>query len=191
MSQFAALPPVPGAIVFLGDSITEAGIWPEWFPDVQVLNRGIGGDTTSQILRRIDTAIHAPRAVFVLAGTNDLHSGSHPTEVAQRLGAIVDAILSTAPDTQIHLQSIMPRGANFAREIAETNELARALVASKNTVHYLDLWPALADPKQALRAEYTFDGLHLTGRGYAAWVDVLRPIVARYGETTAPRTPAE
>jgi len=161
----------------------------EWFPDVQVLNRGIGGDTTSQILRRIGTAIHAPKAVFLLAGTNDLHSGSRPAEVAQRIGAIADAILATAPGVQIHLQSIMPRGANFAREIAETNELTRALVASRHTVQYLDLWPALADSKQALRDEYTFDGLHLTGRGYAAWVDVLRPIVARYGETTTPHPP--
>ncbi|MFE3054183.1 hypothetical protein [Nocardia sp. NPDC059239] len=43
---------------------------------------------------------------------------------------------------------------------------------------YIDLWPALADANGALRQEFTRDGLHLSGAGYAAWIEVLRPHIA-------------
>jgi lysophospholipase L1-like esterase len=85
----------------------------------------------------------------------------------------------------------MPRGANFAGEIAETNELSRAFAATRTTVQYLDLWPALADPNNALRTELTFDGLHLNGRGYTTWVEVLRPLVNRHRQAAAPQSAAE
>ena len=71
-TQFAELVPQPKAVVMLGDSITEGGIWNEWFPNQNILNRGIGGETAPQVLARTHTAISEPKAVFLLKGTNDL-----------------------------------------------------------------------------------------------------------------------
>ncbi|HEY8590760.1 MAG TPA: hypothetical protein VIL55_14535, partial [Naasia sp.] len=70
--QFAEVGARSGRVVFLGDSISEFGLWEEWFPEIPVLNRGIGGETSAQVLARLETAITEPRAVFLLVGTNDL-----------------------------------------------------------------------------------------------------------------------
>ena len=71
-SQFEALPKVADAVVFLGDSITEGGVWDEWFRELLTLNRGIGGDTVGGVLDRLDSALYEPRAISLLIGTNDL-----------------------------------------------------------------------------------------------------------------------
>ncbi len=178
-SQFAALPPSPGSIVFLGDSISEGGLWDEWFPDVPVLNRGIGGETSAQVRVRLDTAIHDPLAVFLLVGTNDLSAGVAAAEVARNIGEIIDGIGHRAPDALVVVQSVMPRSAAFRDEVRRLNQEIRRVVAGRATARYLDLWPALATPTGVLRAEFTRDALHLNGDGYRAWVDVIRPLVAQ------------
>ena len=63
-SQFAAVGAAPGRVVFLGGSITEGGLWDEWFPNVAVLNRGIGGERTANVLCRLDSAVNEPAVVF-------------------------------------------------------------------------------------------------------------------------------
>ena len=70
-SQFEHLEIQAGDVVFLGDSITEGGAWDELFPGVPVRNRGIGGDTTSGVLDRLDQITRGrPAKVFLKIGTN-------------------------------------------------------------------------------------------------------------------------
>jgi lysophospholipase L1-like esterase len=175
-TQLAALPVAPKHILFLGDSITEYGMWQEWFPDLPTVNRGVGGETSAQVLARIDDVINKPVAVFLLIGTNDI-SGAVPTsEIVGNLRAIITAIHGRAPGAPIFVESIMPRTVKYREEIAHLNRLYRAAVAEAGAnVTYLDLWPALATPEGALRADLTQDNVHLNGDGYRAWVDVLRP----------------
>ena len=60
-------------IVMLGNSLTERGFWSEYFPDKRVLNRGIGGDRIVGMLARLDPIVGGqPRAIFIMAGVNDL-----------------------------------------------------------------------------------------------------------------------
>jgi lysophospholipase L1-like esterase len=179
-SQFALRPPPPGAVVFVGDSITHGGLWDEWFPGARVLNRGIGGETTADVLRRIDAAINAPAAVFLLIGTNDLSKLSPLASIIGNIRKILSQMTARAPNAPVCVQSVMPRSAAFVRHVKALNEALRALVEELGgQVHYLDLWPALASPDGALRAEFTRDQLHLNGKGYQAWVEVLRPYVAQ------------
>lgn len=166
-----------GVVVFLGDSITEWGLWSEWFPGVRVLNRGIAGETTTHILERLEWDGDEPHAVFLLAGTNDLTAGDSPAAVAGRLNLIVDRLRRAAPRASLHLQSVMPRTRAFTTEIRRLNAAIESITDGSENTRYLDLWPALADASGALRAEFTYDGLHLTGAGYAAWVSLLRPWV--------------
>ncbi|MFE3077040.1 GDSL-type esterase/lipase family protein [Nocardia tengchongensis] len=176
-SQFEQLPAPTGRVVFLGDSITEGGLWDEWFPQVRPVNRGIGGNTVDDLRARLDTAIDAPAAIFLLIGTNDLGLGETPGRVAEKLRRLVEEIRERAPHAPLHLQSVMPRKAKFAERIRELNAAAWQIAAEADAA-YIDLWPALADSNGALRPEFTRDGLHLSGEGYAAWIDVLRPHVA-------------
>lgn len=176
-SQFEELVPEPGAIVFLGDSITEGGLWHEWFPDKRVVNRGIDGDTTQGVLDRL-RAVSAgePSKVFLLIGTNDLSLRAKPEEIAERAGRIVDRIREDSPNTEVVVQSVMPRHLKFRDRIQDVNKRYREL-AEQRGLRYIDLWPALADDEGALRSALTRDNLHLGGAGYRAWVEVLRPVV--------------
>jgi hypothetical protein len=177
-SQFATLGATPGHIVFLGDSITQGGLWPEWFPGVPVRNRGIDGETSEDLLRRVDSAVRDPRAVFLLIGTNDLSIGFSLQRITGNVRALLAAIERRAPGTPVVVQSVMPRTRRFRDDLRLLNRAYRQLVdRSGENAQYLDLWPALADENGDLRSEFTEDGLHLNGAGYAAWVGVLRALV--------------
>jgi lysophospholipase L1-like esterase len=176
-TQFAELVPLPGAVVMLGDSITEGGIWDEWFPERAVVNRGIGGETAEQVLARIDSAINAPTAVFLLIGTNDLVLRYAPQEIAANVSAILRRIHEVAPDAARYVQSIMPRGPRWRDSITITNSKL-AVLAQQEGAEFLNLWPAMADHSGSLRTGFTLDGLHLTGMGYRAWCEVLEPHIS-------------
>src|SRR6202020_1961602 len=73
LAQFAMEPIVPGRIIFLGNSITEMGDWKKVLNDSTVLNRGIGGDITYGVLKRLkDITDRNPSKVFILLGINDI-----------------------------------------------------------------------------------------------------------------------
>ncbi|WP_189016576.1 GDSL-type esterase/lipase family protein [Paenarthrobacter histidinolovorans] len=177
-SQFAALGAEPGRIVFLGDSISEGGLWEEWFPTVEVLNRGIGGETSAQVLDRLDTAINEPRAVFLLIGTNDLTRGLTIDVIERNVRSILQCIRQRSPECTVFVQSVMPRTAARKEELQELNqrllELCRAATPS---TRFIDLWPVLATSEGTLNPHFSEDNLHLNGDGYRAWVDLIRPLV--------------
>lgn len=177
-TQFEALGPVPGAVVFIGDSITEGGIWDEWFPDTLVSNRGIGAEVIDDLLVRLDTALDRPRAVFLLIGTNDLGGGDRVEDVVARAKRLVEAIIERSGDAPVFVQSVMPRSAAFATDIAEMRSEYRQLITGYPTARFVDLVPALSSPDGVLRKDFSLDGVHLNGAGYRQWVEILRPLVA-------------
>jgi lysophospholipase L1-like esterase len=179
------VPAPPGRVLFLGDSITEGGLWDELFSDVPVLNRGIGGDTTVDLRQRMDDAINEPRLVSLLIGTNDLHgprSRRHLDGIAARWRDIVDRIRERAPGADILLSGLMPRTTLYAERLRALNVRYRA-IAAETGAEFIDLWPALADSAGELREDYTRDHLHLTAAGYQAWAGVLGPYVEGLGRT--------
>lgn len=184
-SQFETLGAAEDHIVFLGDSITHGGLWDEWFPDLPVLNRGIGGETSAQVLDRVGAAINRPRAVLLLIGTNDLSAGIPAAEIVARIAAIVREVERLAPGAFLCVQSVMPRTRQFANDIVDLNNALQDVVAAApDNVVYLDLWPVLATPDGRLRDEFSIDHLHLNGAGYKAWTDLLRariPVLAASG----------
>ncbi|WP_328609532.1 GDSL-type esterase/lipase family protein [Amycolatopsis sp. NBC_00345] len=181
-TQFAEVEAAPGRVVFLGDSITEGGLWDEWFPDVAVLNRGIGGERTAGVLSRLDTAIDEPAAVFLLIGTNDLMGLIPHEEIARNVAAILDGIEERAPGTPVFVQSVMPRAKSYREEVQALNRRYVQLVDERpEHIRYVDLWPALATPESTLDRRFTRDRLHLNGRGYRAWVKILEPLVTPFG----------
>jgi lysophospholipase L1-like esterase len=165
-----------GEVVFLGDSITEGGMWHEWFPGLPIVNRGIGGDTTDGVLRRLHSAIQHPSKVFLLIGTNDFAFRRPEADTLANARQIVQRIREAAPDAELVIQSVMPRKRKYRDRIERLNAEYRAL-AQEFGATYLDLWPMLSDAAGELRAEFTLDGLHLNGAGYRVWVEALSPYV--------------
>ena len=179
-SQFEHLPLPGGCVLFLGDSITEQGLWHEWLPGMPTLNRGIGGDTVHEVQARLDSAVNEPTVISLLVGTNDL-GGIGPSHdvpvIAAQFRGLVHELQRRAPDARLVVNSVMPRRASFADQVRALNH-EYAAIARDAGATWLDLWPALADGAGGLRAAYTSDSLHLNGDGYEAWLGELRPLIA-------------
>jgi lysophospholipase L1-like esterase len=185
-----------GAVVFLGDSITQGwgGGLGAAFPGVKVANRGIDGDTSRGVLIRLkeDVLSLDPAAVVLLIGTNDLEEGATPETIAGNLKLILSALEAHDPKTPIVLCQVMPSAASKKRpadQIKAVNVLYRAAVKNDARVTLVETWPLFADAAgDAIAAEFP-DLLHPNEAGYAKWAAALRPIFATLGfSETAPDT---
>ena len=121
--HFEAVPVPKGRVLFLGDSITEGGLWGDLFPELPTTNRGIGGEATYDLLERVDAAINDPLAVSLMIGTNDLHGPRALRETGQiveRAGEIVRRIRAGAPQALILVNSVLPAPRSSLRRSARS-----------------------------------------------------------------------
>ena len=181
--------PRPGEprVVFFGDSITDnwskAG-YGGFFPGRPYVNRGIGGQTTAQMLVRFRPDVLAIEAgvVVILAGTNDIAGNSGPValdSVKDNLATMAE--LARAHGVRVVLASLLPVSDDEkdakGQPIVRTKDRPPATIgalnrwladyAAKNDAVYLDYHAALADASGRLEAELTEDGLHPNAAGYA------------------------
>jgi lysophospholipase L1-like esterase len=191
VSAFEALPIAPDDVVFLGDSITEGGPWEELFPDIRVRNRGIGGDTTGGLLRRLNQVTEGtPAKLFLMIGTNDLFRGDSEAEIVARIEQILERVKEESPDTELYVQSVLPRAAGY-RESVEGLNARLAEIAVEMGTGWVDLYPAFLDSETgAIRSELSNDELHLLGPGYILWRDQIEALV-RAGAAPTLGLPAE
>lgn len=170
-------------IVFAGDSLTAGGRWQEWFPEYEVLNYGVAGNTTDDLLERLGEIVDTkPQAIVLMIGTNDFGKRRRTTEyVVRNIETIMCDLRRDLPGARLLLQSIPPRGREFAPEIKDANRHLRQFSATVKA-QYLDLWPALAFDGEELNPIFSDDRLHLNDAGYEAWLGELRPGLERlYG----------
>lgn len=157
-------------VLLVGDSNVEyfrvreyLGTW--------AVNRGIGQDTSAGLLRRWDDTVAPLSAsdIFVLIGTNDVLQGQEETTAAN-----LHDILAKSGTGRIHVLSVPPtrhhgdvneRIELLNRRLAETVRAAQA--------EWIDLTPHLANDDGELRRGFTYDGLHLTGEGYAVLTEII------------------
>jgi lysophospholipase L1-like esterase len=159
-------------IAMIGDSITEAGAWGEFFPAHSVVNRGVGGDTTSKVIDRFATIESAsPEISFVMVGINDLRAGESPSKVADNISKIIELLQGI--DSKVVLQTTLEcsrsRCGRTLQDVRKLNEILTGF-SSDFDIQLIDINVTLGD-ENGLRSEYTYDGIHLNGRGYRAWVD--------------------
>ena len=98
------------AIVFVGNSITDMGLWSESFGnDPRVVNRGNSGGYSFEVLDNVESWVHfKPAKVFIKIGTNDLGTDYKEQSIADNVKKTVDIIRRESPQTEIYLQSILP-----------------------------------------------------------------------------------
>ncbi len=169
-----------GGVVLLGDSLTHMGRWELMFPDTLVRNFGIAGERSAHLLTRLEPVIRIqPQQLFLLIGTNDLASGIRVGQIAANVVELLDTLAAALPQCQLHLQSLLPRQRKFAARIRQLNALY-AQIAGQRSILFIDLFPLFDDGSGELRAELTYDRLHLTGAGYVVW----REALAKYLEGT-------
>ena len=173
LSFFEAYPIGPEDTVFLGDSITAGGQWEEIAPGTRIRNRGIGGDQTDDLLKRLEHITKGrPRKLFVLIGTNDLASGVPQDEIVRNLESILDHVRDESPETRVHLHELFPRKAAYRERILSLNaEIAR--LAEARGLDLIPVFSRFADQGGAIRPELSYDNLHLSGLGYQEWQSAL------------------
>jgi lysophospholipase L1-like esterase len=177
-----------GAVVFLGDSITQGwgGGLGAAFPGVQVANRGISGDTSRGVLLRLGEDVLAldPTAVVLLVGTNDLDEAASPETIAGNLELILGAFQAHDPVMPVVLCEVFPSSAEKNRpadSIRAVNALYLEVARRHPQVVYLETWSLFAEPDGDAPAEQFPDLLHPNEIGYARWAAALRPIFATLG----------
>lgn len=173
-----------GKIVFLGDSITATAEWSELLNNPNVVNRGIGGDSTKKILARVEAiARQKPSKVFIMAGINDLVTSTIP-DTFERYLKIVQIIRKESPETKIYVQSALPVNNSLRNtkrnnsDVVALNVLLMGIEKTEKNVEWLDVRPALADPEGNLSKEYSFDGVHLNGPAYEKWKQLVQPKIS-------------
>lgn len=192
--------PVAGEkrVVFFGDSITDnwskAG-YGGFFPGKAYVNRGIGGQTTAQMLLRFraDVVELRPAAVVILAGTNDLAGNAGPASLDQVQDNLASmAELARAHGIRVVLASLLPvsddkKDANDQpltrtrqRPTEKIRELNRWLsaFAAKNGHAYLDYFSATADANGLLLPALNDDGLHPNAKGYSVMAPLAEKAIA-------------
>jgi lysophospholipase L1-like esterase len=160
------------SIVLLGDSITAQGDWPVLLAGWPVVNRGFPGFTSAEIASVTGEVGSArPRAVFVLAGTNDIRDDRDTAWTAVNLVEIIDTVRTESSDTVIVLQTLLPRS-DRPEAVDGANE-AIARVATEHGLFVLDLHGPFVDGSGGLRPSETTDGVHLSDAGYRRWAALL------------------
>lgn len=187
-------PPATGEkrVVFLGDSITDFWNLAEYFPGKPYINRGISGQTTSQMLVRFQqdvVALH-PRAVVILAGTNDIAGNTGPMrldDIEANCASLEE--LARANGIKVVFSSVLPvhnytpQSLDFFADrppakILELNRWLSAYCAAHGCV-YLDYFPALADDKGLLKRDLAEDGLHPNPAGYKLMAALAEAAIAK------------
>ena len=165
-------------VVFMGDSITEewSNLYPEYFTEKGYINRGIGGQTTPQMLIRFkpDVVDLKPEIVVVLAGTNDIAGNTGPSNAKMITDNIFSmAEIAKAYKMKVVLSSILPvYQYDWAREIKDPPSTIQAVndalnqYASDHGLIYLDYFSSMSDERQGLNSDYTSDGVHPNESGY-------------------------
>ncbi|MFZ6001982.1 MAG: GDSL-type esterase/lipase family protein [Bacteroidota bacterium] len=172
-----------GKILFLGNSITEGGDWKKLLGDSTVVNRGIGGDVTFGVLKRLDeVARFKPSKVFLLIGINDLSKGIPEEVVLQNIFTIVSELKTKSPGTTVFVQSLLPVNPSFKNfpagyalnesVIAINTQLSK--IEKKFGYTYIDIFKGFADKDGLMTTRFSTDGLHLNLAGYQHWVKMLK-----------------
>lgn len=162
-------------VVMIGDSIMQNGMWSEFFPGHKISNRGVGGDTSADVIRRFDTVSETkPKISVLMVGINDVYRGVAPHDIAANIGTLIQKLKETGSKVVLHTTLECSRKKCGARldNVRELNKILTGFPALHG-VKLIDLNQPLSDA-DGLRAKYTFDGVHLNGKGYRVWADLLR-----------------
>ena len=187
-------PPAAGEkrVVFFGDSITDIWHLDEYFPGKPYVNRGIGGQTTPQMLVRFrqDVIDLHPKVLVILAGTNDIAGNTGPMrneDIEANLASMAE--LARVHDIRVVFSSVLPvhnyteKSKDFFAQrptgrILELNEWLKKYCA-ENKILYLDYFSALVDDKGLLKKDLADDGLHPNAAGYKIMAPLAEAAIAK------------
>lgn len=172
-------------VVMLGNSLTEnGGDWGKRLGKKHVVNRGIIGDEVMGVYERLHQILPGhPKKLFLMIGINDVSHNLTADSIAGMIRLTVERIQRESPETELHLQSLLPINESFGRYklltgktdlVPEINTRLKALAQEKK-IDFINLFPLFAEGNtNVLRKDLTTDGLHLNEEGYKIWAKALK-----------------
>jgi len=175
-------------VVFMGDSITENWdiINPEFFSENKFINRGIGGQTSPQMLIRFrsDVIELKPSLIIILAGTNDIAGNTGPTTIKMIANNIISmSELAISHGINVIISSVLPvYNYNWSdveepnKKIVNLNKILSDYSTEKN-LSYLDYYSSMVDSRPGLKKEYSDDEVHPNNAAYALMSDLALKVI--------------
>ncbi|MBQ8145779.1 MAG: hypothetical protein IJ039_03270 [Clostridia bacterium] len=163
-------------VVFLGDSLTDGYDLEKFYPDYLTLNRGISGDTTVGLEKRLKVCAYdvQPKAVVMLIGANNMDS------MLDNYESILSGFKENLPNSKIILLSLTSMSKEWGKknQLAAYNNVQIKMLAQKYDYYYVDLYSALLNLETGeIYDEYTTDGGHLTDKGYTVLTENITPVL--------------
>ena len=175
-------------IVFFGDSITEGYNVKEFFDEYRVVNSGVSGNTTKDLIDRIDSDLYDynPSMVIIQIGTNDIRAEIKDEDIIKNLKKIIKGIRENRKNASILIESIYPINREIDKEywkdvnpdytnnhIIKVNKMIMKLCKEEH-IKYINVYTSLLDDNKNLKAIYSKEGLHLTDLGYYKVTKVIK-----------------
>jgi lysophospholipase L1-like esterase len=178
--------PPEGGILFLGSSTI--AMWHTLDQDFQgwpLIRRGFGGSQISDSIRYADRIVipYKPRLIVFYAGDNDLASGRTPMQVAQAFQTFATRVREALPQVTILYLAIKPSPSRWhlADPMRAANRLIEATCKATPGLAFLDVFTPMLGADGKPRPElYIEDQLHMSRQGYELWIDLLRPVLAKW-----------
>ena len=166
-------------VAFIGDSLTDGYDVKHYYPQYTVVNRGIGGDTTVGLEKRLQVSLYdlKPKVVVMLIGVNNIHS------MFDNYERILQGFEENLPDTKIILVSLTSMSGEWGRNnhLAAYNNVRIKMLAEEYGYSFVDLYAPLMNPETGeIYDKYTTDGGHLTPAGYEVFTAQVTPAIDAY-----------
>lgn len=169
-------------IVLLGDSITQYNDWSEILNNNNIINRGIEGNKTSDVINRLnDITSIKPNKIFIMMGINDLLNNISQSTIINNYQNVISNIKLDSPDTLIYVESVLPINTSIKKTTLTQNSIDKfnselRKLATKENVKFINVYP-LFNIDGNLPKNMTVDGLHLNGNGYQKLISYLKKYI--------------
>lgn len=177
-----------GAYVIIGDSIVEG--FPTWemLKEFPLYNRGIGSDTTTNLIERLADTVYAlsPSKVLIWVGTNDIPEGRSVEDITSNVHKCACLIKEKFPQTDIFILSVTPVThklydarnmhvlGNRNNEIIQQLNTSYKILCEDKGYKFIDFYDKLVDEDGELKKEFTVDGLHPTVPAYVYVAEAIK-----------------
>ena len=178
-------------IIFFGDSLVSKYDIEKFYPKQNVVNKGVSGNKTENLLERINRDVYEynPSKVIVLIGINYLKDNVDQEDILLNIKTIINGIKNNRKYSEIYIQSLYPVNSQKIKDekleyaydlknedIKKLNSGLKSLCEQQN-VKYINVYPSLIDKNGNMKKMYTSDGLHLSNLGYLKVTSVLKKYV--------------
>lgn len=171
-------------IVMLGNSITHGCNWNELIGRTDIVERGVSSDIIEGFISRLEYIYKLkPKVVFIMGGINDIYNRTPVEDIFKNYTFLITSL--KARNIQVVVQSTLfvNKKWKFATDRNKDVEKLNGLLESyckNNKIEFLDLNPKMSSYKM-LKDEFTYDGLHLTGKGYGVWGGEVEKMLKKLG----------